>query len=81
MIQTMPSTLLRGAAIAVALTLPGQARAGWGDEGWGDEKWGTMLWGLPAPVPALEWFGLLVVALGLALLAVHRPTPGWPKCV
>ncbi len=25
--------------------------------------WGTMLWGLP--VPALEWFGLLVLALGL----------------
>jgi len=74
------STLLRGAAIAVALTLPGQARAGWGDE-----NWGTMLWGqsVPVPVPGLEWFGLLVLALGLLAttawtLRKRRPGLGLP---
>ena len=40
------------------LVLPSPALAGWGDE-----NWGTMLWGPPASVPALEWVGLLVLAL------------------
>jgi len=72
----MQSTLLRGSALAAALTLPGQALAGWGDE-----NWGTMLWGLPVSVPALEWFGLGVLALGLSAMAAwtlrkRRPALG-----
>ena len=68
------STLLRGAAIAVALTLPAQARAGWG------ENWGTMLWGQSAsvPVPGLEWFGLLVLALGLLATTAWTLRKRWP---
>ncbi|HIF24386.1 MAG TPA: tail fiber domain-containing protein, partial [Gemmatimonadetes bacterium] len=67
-----------GLVLASVSTLPAQARAGWGDE-----NWGTMLWGLPASVPALEWFGLGVLALGLSATAAwtlrkRRPGLGLP---
>ena len=65
-------------AIIGALALPSQALAAWGDENWGE-----MLWGLPASVPALEWFGLGVLALGLSATAAwtrrkRRPALGLP---
>jgi len=62
--RRLQSTLLRGSAIATARTLPSQALAAWGDENWGE-----MLWGLPASVPALERFGLGVLALGFSATA------------
>ena len=72
--RTLQSTLLRGSGIAVALTLPGQALAGWGDE-----NWGTMLWGLPLDVPNLPGFGLIALAIGLSATAawtLRKRRPG-----
>jgi len=78
--QTRRSKLLlrSGLVLASVSTLPSQALAGWGDENWGE-----MLWGLPASVPALEWFGLGVLALGLVAVASwtlrkRRPGLGLP---
>ena len=62
--RTMQSTLLRGSAIAAALTLPSQALAAWGDE-----NWGTMVWGESLSVPSLPGIGLIALAVGLAATA------------